>query len=135
MAGNKLGFKAKKGTLNLRVFGFSKEVRNFSAKFEKEAIAVLQRMAVNGEDVINGWEELVIRLFNSIKELTPVKTGTARAGWQLVISNRAGIIFAQIFNNVLYILFLEFGSSRQAPKGMVRISLDRFTRELRKLAR
>lgn len=80
---------------------------------------------------------------------TPVDTGNARAGWQpalnhlpaammvspdptglssiseanLVARSTEGGRYVCTINNVKYILELEYGSSQQAPNGMVRITL------------
>lgn len=60
-------------------------------------------------------------LFESIKEFTPVDTGTAQAGWEL----RQGPGEAEISNRVPYIGFLEYGTSKKAPVAMVQKSLAR----------
>jgi hypothetical protein len=91
-----------------------------------------------------------------VVQRTPVDTGRARGGWQvarsdndvdtgqrdgsgastvsagLSIINRVTIPFGEIviFNNVRYIVFLEEGSSGQAPQGMVDVTL----RELQLIA-
>jgi hypothetical protein len=60
--------------------------------------------------------------------LTPVDTGRARAGWRYedLSDNQK-----RIYNQVEYIIFLEFGHSRQAPLGMVRIAIENALRNLR----
>lgn len=80
---------------------------------------------------------------------TPVDTGRAQGGWQLEVgaipgpidrleTNASAVIEAEsskveqlrffdvvyIANNVEYIEFLEQGSSKQAPKGIVNISVQ-----------
>jgi len=76
---------------------------------------------------------------------TPVDTGRARGNWQLTIDDPAVLekysdrpieegmatlktlgIFQVVFitNNVPYIVYLEKGSSSQAPNGMVEITLQ-----------
>lgn len=93
-------------------------------------------------------KKLALELFRRIVMRTPVDTGRARGNWQLTIGapatdilpirrNDANISMAGailnlmtpysdiwITNNVPYILALEYGHSDQAPKGMVRVSLD-----------
>jgi hypothetical protein len=109
----------------------------------------------------NGKVDLVIRkatieLFSSVVKGTPVDTGRARGNWQCTIGNRASTatehtdksgsgsiseIVATVpaksgsvvwlTNNVPYIQKLEYGSSQQAPAGMVRINIQRFGSLLR----
>lgn len=58
-----------------------------------------------------------------IAKRTPVDTGRARAGWQMDDSQAESKLFVEVINRVPYIVFLEYGRSKQAPSGMVRISL------------
>lgn len=59
----------------------------------------------------------------TVRSRTPILTGVARAGWE---RNPPGLsdfgVEQVISNNVDYILKLEYGSSRQAPEGMARIT-------------
>lgn len=85
-------------------------------------------------------------VFSNIIQMTPVKTGRARGNWQCtigspfvgeddsgsvmkvqsVIPRRAGSV-VYLTNNVPYIGKLEYdGHSRQAPAGMVRVSVALF---------
>lgn len=57
-------------------------------------------------------EELALR----IQARTPVDTGNARDGWNIVGKG-------DIVNHVPYIQYLEYGHSNQAPAGMIRVSL------------
>lgn len=78
-----------------------------------------------------------------VVEGTPIDTGFARASWQPSLNkadlssgtgeplSELGLVTAQMkagdrffmLNNAAYILRLEYGSSQQAPHGMVRIAL------------
>lgn len=85
-------------------------------------------------------------VFSNIIQMTPVDTGRARGNWQctigspfvgedasgsvmkaqIVIPRRAGSV-VYLTNNVPYIGKLEYdGHSRQAPAGMVRVSVALF---------
>ena len=85
-------------------------------------------------------------VFSNIIQMTPVDTGRARGNWQCtigapfigedasgsvmkannVIPRRAGSV-VYLTNNVPYIGRLEYdGHSRQAPNGMVRVSVALF---------
>ena len=74
--------------------------------------------------VEDGFQDLSREAFNRIKTRTPVDTGRARDGW--TISGTPTDI--TILNEVPYIEFLENGHSRQAPNGMVRITLEELFR-------
>ena len=85
-----------------------------------------------------------LQVLTGVVNKTPVDTGRARGGWQvdnaspeidqngaMTISKGAFAINKTPFsanviisNNVDYILFLEDGSSQQAPQGMVKRTLD-----------
>ncbi len=93
--------------------------------------------------------ELALAVLEGVVARTPVRTGRARANWQVglerppggvleetdkdgrttVARGRAGIARARPFetiwivNNLPYIGVLEQGSSRQAPRGMVAATL------------
>lgn len=106
---------------------------------------------------------IALELFIRTVEKTPVDTGTARASWQLSINNLpakkpelpkemtkesatrwakrqvsklsrlTGGEVVYISNSVPYIIPLEYGSSKQSPEGMLRISLAEVEAQLRQL--
>ena len=59
-------------------------------------------------------------LFYEIRRRTPVDTGNARDSWEFHKDANGDI---SIVNDVDYIIYLEEGSSQQAPSGMVRTSI------------
>jgi hypothetical protein len=59
---------------------------------------------------------IVDYVFTTVKRRTPVDTGQARDGWVKTETT--------ISNDVPYIGVLEYGSSDQAPNGMIRITLE-----------
>jgi len=95
---------------------------------------------------------LISQLFGMIVYATPVRDGYARGGWHVSVGGRgstaprppdrdgsttilAGLsalrgqsVFKDVWlnNSVDYIEELERGSSKQAPSGMVRVSLSAF---------
>lgn len=94
---------------------------------------------------------IALDLYSRITKRTPVDTGRARAGWaisvnapsnyvppegtavQLVQSDLSGFNLDQVIyivNNVNYIVYLEDGTSKQAPAGMVAISMAEIEAEL-----
>lgn len=102
-----------------------------------------------------------IELFGSVIKMTPVDTGRAKGNWQCTIgspatsstnaidgSSRQSLQGSKAYsdvvstvpksgnvvwlaNNLPYIRKLEYGSSQQAPSGMVRINIQRFASILR----
>jgi hypothetical protein len=56
-------------------------------------------------------------LFDSIKKLTPVRSGRAKRGWRM---NKQSKTSYQVKNRLPYIDRLDAGYSKQAPKGMTR---------------
>jgi hypothetical protein len=59
-------------------------------------------------------------VLEGVKAKTPVDTGRARDGWKMEIDGEE----YRVFNEVPYIGFLEAGSSKQAPQGMVALTLS-----------
>ena len=113
--------------------------------------AALERFAkkVVPEQVVLLQKKVAFQVLTGVVLKTPVDTGRARGGWQLDVGAVSGAperldkdgsaIFADaarklgalrfgervaISNNVTYIIYLENGSSDQAPQGMVAITLD-----------
>ena len=65
------------------------------------------------------------QLYDKTKARTPIKTGLARNGWEFRTKGLASKTrpYVEIANQVYYTVQLEFGSSSQAPQGMLRISM------------
>jgi hypothetical protein len=100
----------------------------------------------------------VLGLFGNIIQRTPVDTGRLRSNWQVSIGSypaetvtqtpaiavtkgNAEIGKAQmkdsiyIVNNLPYAHVIELGSSKQAPQGMISVTVAEFKREVDKQAR
>jgi hypothetical protein len=123
---------------------FNKEIKEFVQKKMPAEVSQFQRM-------------LVLEALRRIVERTPVDTGRAKGNWQVTIAAPAAAAIEAfdkdgaetiqkglaaiaglkpyqvvwISNNVDYIEFLEDGSSKQAPRGMCRLTID----ELRMMIR
>jgi len=117
-------------------------------------------LAKFGQKAVNNAEKIVrkiaLDMHSRIVLRMPVDTGRARANTQISLNalpsdstlevdknGSASISSGRkelsqfklgdtvfIYNNVEYILSLEFGSSRQAPQGMFRISFDEIVQHL-----
>lgn len=96
-------------------------------------------------------QKVALQLLTGVVNMTPVLTGRARGNWQVTIGapttaavertdkdggptisegsatiqsiTTLGTIY--LTNNLPYIVELEKGSSKQAPQGMVQVTLDR----------
>ena len=69
---------------------------------------------------------LSARVMNRVKERTPVDTGRARAGWngEIGVEEEGEVTKISTTNEVDYIAFLEFGTTRTPARAMVRSSLS-----------
>ena len=119
---------------------------------QKSAAGFARALATLGQFCTDNYDAIVtktvIDLFASIVELTPIDTGRARANWAMSMdlndvgdyvdltdvasfeykTTRGDTIW--IWNNLVYIVPLEEGHSKQAPRGMVALSLRRFDKFL-----
>jgi hypothetical protein len=95
----------------------NEHIRLWLHKHESKAGALVNRLASN--------------LYQRIQELTPVDTGRARSGWRMEVEPGGSYL---ILNPVEYILHLEHGSSRQAPQGMVNVTLAEKEAHIRQAA-
>ena len=113
---------------------FSADLTKFAAKANANVDTVVRKVTFD--------------LARAVIRRTPVDTGHARGQWQVGRSLhhspgkgdtdaswvKAGdTIF--ISNNTEYILPLEYGRSKQAPHGMVRVSVQMFTDYINRAAR
>lgn len=111
-------------------------------KFEADIDAYAKHL---NRDVARVTAEVIIETFSKIVQKTPVDTGRARASWGVDSEwgtyvadedgkgeNQIGKVTPQacemkrvwyIYNNLKYIRSLEYGHSKQAPQGMVRLSV------------
>lgn len=129
-----------------------------AAGFAKSLMAMQEYATGNFEQVIR---KACIDLYRAITERTPVDTGRAKASWGISTTGAAapqgdpeGYSHGELIdiingyvsdfkftvhddkviisNNLEYIEYLENGSSKQAPSGMVAISLSEFENHFNK---
>jgi hypothetical protein len=109
-----------------------------------------------GDEAKNRFSAFAIQLSNAIIKSTPVDTGRASGNWFPDINNtntatsdtakasdaisnvnttgtevKLGDTFT-LTNNLPYINGLEYGNSKQAPQGMVRINVAKFVAAFRR---
>lgn len=110
------------------------------------------------EKVLLVQKKIAFQLLEGIVDMTPVDTGRARANWQVTIGAPSSAVNPEKFdkagnptveagrdvinsittlgaiyltNNLPYILALEKGhSKKQAPQGMVQVTIDRLSLQL-----
>lgn len=129
-------YAAPKGGLKAAAEGSASDTGFKVAGFVGQLNAVLQRLGAQVADAKEAFVERVQSLRDEIVERTPVDTGAAAAAWSApVITETPTRVDARISNGVKYAVFLEYGSSKQAPSGMVRVSLDRMQAELQGAAK
>lgn len=78
-------------------------------------------------------KQLHFAVLADIMKLTPVKTGRAKGGWNpaskdcsQATTDTKAMYEIRTENRVHYVVFLEYGKSRKAPNGMVRVTLERY---------
>ena len=106
------------------------------SSFELDLAKFGQKALDNAEQVVR---KISLDMHSRIVERTPVDTGRAKAGTHISINMQPigesgpgehGISPFKlgdtviIYNNVEYIVPLEYGHSKQAPQGMFRISFN-----------
>lgn len=115
---------------------FNKLIKEYAEKAPKAIVLKLQRV-------------MILEAIKRLIQKTPVDTGHARGSWQTEqgsgtafdisrpdksggnAQQEAGLVAARlddfalvtIFNNAPYIVVLESGSSKQAPRGMLRLTI------------
>lgn len=122
---------------NLSAASFEVDLRAFIKKAELDAVTVVRRIA------LEVWKEVTGR--------SPVDTGRFRAAWMTNLDEASDVVPPEgtyaapaapdlsaatlknrifVTNGVSYAVFLEEGSSQQAPAGIVRVSLAQVQAEL-----
>lgn len=115
------------------------EVSSNFKEFEKHLKRAIDKNGDKGAK--NLLKQLTFLFLQLVIPRTPVDTGRARAGWYPAAQrlglgtgngNGEGSIeiklegkkkYIEITNRVNYIVYLEYGKSKQAPAGMARVSL------------
>lgn len=73
-------------------------------------------------------ETVALLLEQEIRKRTPIDTGEARAGWEIDLFKNGNV---RLTNNVDYVQYLQFGHSRQAPRGFAMQALTATRRRMR----
>ena len=62
---------------------------------------------------------------------TPVKTGMARRGWKIWTIQSKTSLTGAVYNDVPYIVFLEYGTKNMPPRAMLRNAVEEAKRRLK----
>lgn len=102
----------------------SGDVQNVAGQLNAAFAGFFAGVEQTKTDMLALFVNLVGSTFAKVQDRTPVDTGHARSAWVLeTVQQDPNVAWFRIHNGVLYVVFLEYGSSRQAPAGMLRVSL------------
>lgn len=99
---------------------FSGDINKFIRKVDKNALFVFRAVGLD--------------MFGRIVKRTPVDTGRLRNNWQITPRVNLGQRLF-ITNNLPYAKPIEDGHSKQAPQGMVKVTVSEFDSIVNKAAR
>ncbi len=136
--------RARKGAFKARAAGLSGETGVDLREFNRAAGKLIDHLAAIPGRAEDRFRSIALRLFTAIQSGdpsrglpgTPIDIGAARAAWRIDDESTADMVRIVIRNRgVAYIVYLEFGWSNQAPRGMVRIALRAYVCEFNKLSK
>jgi len=101
-------------------------------KFASTMEALFAEMEAAKEQVFELFVFFTEDVFAGMVARTPVKTGKLKKGWVISTRKTEKSINVVIGNSVFYLKFIEFGFSKKAPKGIVRLTFNEKRKELEK---
>lgn len=103
-------------------------------RFNSSLRRIIAHLRASEERILQLWQATGVTIHSRIVERTPKDTGRAKASFRPPVYTRQGHRGVLHIGSagVDYIIFLEFGHSKQAPTGMVRITLQEFVNQLPK---
>ena len=104
-------------------------------KFTSSMEALFAEMEVAKEQVFELFAYFTEDVFAGMVARTPVKSGDLKRGWMISTQETEESIKVLIKNSVFYLKFIEFGFSKKAPKGIVRLTFNEKRKELEKSLR
>ena len=99
-------------------------------KFATTMEALFAEMEVAKEQVFELFAFFTEDVFAGMVARTPVRTGKLKKGWVISTKKTEGSINVVIGNGVFYLKFIEFGFSKKAPKGIIRLTFNEKRKEL-----
>lgn len=98
------------------------DLSDVGARLKTEMGAFFAALATTPADIESVFRKEVGKTYTAVVNRTPVDTGMARSGWRLEIVSEDPLVM-RIVNAVPHTIYLEYGWSKQAPAGMLRVSL------------
>lgn len=98
-------------------------ITKFQAMFKEEATEVFRRFVLEAHDILVSKSPVDTGYFSNNWHVTtgqPPASDTGPGAGKLVASRLTFGETATVYNNTAYGLLLEYGSSKQAPDGVVR---------------
>ncbi len=131
-----LSYRATRGNLLPRSRGLKQEVTINTDKMGKALSKLLGRFEMSFTRMVSFWKASGLTVSKAIIKKTPKESGDAKKSWKTPTTKESTDRFEVHIasSGVDYIVYLEFGSSKKAPKGMVRVSMAEFVRALPKFA-
>ena len=90
---------------------------NISDKDFEQIVSYIEKLTDDYQNLI------AEKAYALIRDTTPIRTGRARRGWNKRRSRGTGSVRV-IENKVPYVIYLNEGHSRQAPKGYIQQQLE-----------
>ncbi len=104
----------------------------FIGSFMRSTDKIFQQLEGTRKAKVKQFKQICFDALRRIQDRTPVDTGNAKAGWRLTFTVDTDTqVKASITNGVTYVIYLEYGWSKQAPRGMVRITMMGIAAEIR----
>lgn len=107
------------------------DLSDVGGKLKREMGAFFAALASTPADVHTLFRAEAGKLYTAVVNRTPVDTGHARSGWAFEVVSEEPL-HLRIVNRVPYIVYLEYGWSKQAPAGMLRVGMLEFGDRLRR---
>ena len=127
---------AKRGNFKRAVSRIPSEVDFFGRRWQQATDQLIGAMQALQVDVQVLWRRIVEEVARRIIARTPVDTGFAKRSWTITEREDGdGSFDLVIENGAHYIVYLEYGWSRQAPQGMIRVTLIEMAQEFEAKAR
>lgn len=126
--------------------GFTDDIKKFAAKVKKAERQVITAATFQVSELVilttpvktgraaNNWNASIGAMDLSINSIPDPSAKIALAALQVHAEDAPGNLFF-LTNNLPYIVPLEFGSSKRAPGGMLRVSVKEFKRALKEAVR
>lgn len=145
-----VALSAHRGNFKRRAGNIDRDTAMHVDKFIEAADDLFMVLGSAPDLAAQSVDKMFVDLFAEVVRRTPVDTGRAAAGWRWgrnaagragarpdasvmgrATTSRTGRFAWTIWNPVPYVVYLEYGWSRQAPRGMLRVAFSDLAANLR----